>query len=98
MDRLEESLKHALARKEPPDGFARKVVTQAAARTAAQSRPAWAPPRWIAAAAVVVMAVGGGVAYRRHQGEMAKEQVMQAMKITAVKLHRIQAHVQEVRQ
>jgi hypothetical protein len=94
MDRLEESLKSALARKEPPDGFAQRV----AARVSAPPRAAWAPQRWIAAAAVVVMAVGGGVAYRQHQGEMAKEQVMQAMKITAVKLHRIQAHVQEVRQ
>jgi hypothetical protein len=45
-----------------------------------------------------MMVVGSGLAYRRHQGEVAKEQVMQAMKITAVKLHRIQAHVQEVRQ
>jgi hypothetical protein len=93
MDRLEESLKNALARKEPPDGFAQRVAMRAAARPAS-----WAPQRWIAAAAVVVMAVGGGMAYRQRQGEMAKEQVMQAMKITAVKLHRIQAHVQEVRQ
>ena len=96
MDRLEESLRSALARKEAPAGFAQKVAAQAAARPA----PArvWAPQRWIAAAAVVVMAVGGGMAYRRHQGEMAKEQVMQAMKITAGKLHRIQVHVQEARQ
>ncbi len=95
MDRLEESLKSALARKEPPGGFAQRVAARAAAPPRAA---AWVPQRWIAAAAVVVMAVGGGMAYRQHQGEMAKEQVMQAMKITAVKLHRIQAHVQEVRQ
>lgn len=94
MDRLEESLKRALARKEPPEGFAQRV----AARAASPPARAWLPPRWIAAAAMVVMAVGGGLAYRRHQGEMAKEQVMTAMKITAVKLNRIQAHVQEVRQ
>ena len=95
MDRLEESLKSALARKEPPAGFAERVAARAAAPPRAA---AWIPQRWIAAAAVVVMAVGGGMAYRRHQGEVAKEQVMQAMKITAVKLHRIQVHVQEVRQ
>ena len=95
MDRLEESLKSALARKEPPDGFAQRVAAKAAAPARAA---AWTPPRWIAAAAVAALAVGGGVAYRQRQGEMAKEQVMQAMKITAVKLHRIQAHVQEVRQ
>jgi hypothetical protein len=94
MDRLEESLKCALARKEPPAGFAQEILARAAAAPRARSHT----PRWIAAAAVVVMAVGSGVAYRRHQGEVAKEQVMTAMKITAVKLHRIQAHVQEVRQ
>jgi hypothetical protein len=94
MDRLEESLKSALARKEPPPGFAGRVAARAAAGPAARSYV----PRWAAAAAVVVAMVGGGLAYRQHQGEMAKEQVMTAMKITAVKLHRIQAHVQEVRQ
>ena len=91
MDRLEESLKQALARKEPPPGFARRVTARATA-------PSYLT-RWLtAAAAIVVVAVGSGAAYRRHQGEVAKEQVMTAMKITAVKLHRIQAHVQEVRQ
>lgn len=94
MDRFEESLKSALARKDPPPGFAQKVAARAGAGQATRSYT----PRWVAAAAVVVMAVGSGVAYRRHQGEVAKEQVMTAMKITAVKLHRIQAHVQEVRQ
>jgi hypothetical protein len=95
MDRLEESLKHALARKDPPAGFAEKVAARATAKPPTHG---WMPQRWVAAAAVVMMAAGGGMAYRRHQGEMAKEQVMQAMKITAVKLHRIQVHVQEVRQ
>jgi hypothetical protein len=94
MDRLEESLKCALARKEPPPGFAGRVAARAAAGPAARRHM----PRWAAAAAVVVAMVGGGLAYRQHQGEVAKEQVMTAMKITAVKLHRIQAHVQEVRQ
>ena len=94
MDRFEESLRGALARKDPPPGFAQRVAARAAKGPPARSYT----PRWIAAAAVVVMAVGSGVAYRRHQGEVAKEQIMTAMKITAVKLHRIQTHVQEVRQ
>jgi hypothetical protein len=95
MDRLEESLKRALERKEPPPGFASRV----AARAEGGQRTTVFAPRWLAAAAaVVVVAVGSGAAYRRHQGEVAKEQVMTAMKITAVKLHRIQSHVQEARQ
>jgi hypothetical protein len=95
MDRLEEELKLALARMSPGEGFAERVV-----RASAEKRVVALPlPRWaMAAAATVLLGVGGGLAYREHQGEVAKEQVMQAMRITAVKLNRIQAHVREVRQ
>ena len=90
---LEEQLKGALARKAAPDGFAERVTARAAAGSGT-----------IICATVGCggggsgEVVGGGVAYRHHQGEIAKEQVMTAMKITAVKLHRIQTHVLEVRQ
>jgi hypothetical protein len=95
MDRLEEELKQALARMAPREGFAERVV-----RASSEKRVVAFPmPRWaMAAAATVLLGVGGGLAYREHQGEVAKEQVMQAMRITAVKLNRIQAHVREVRQ
>jgi hypothetical protein len=92
---LEQQLHSALSRKDPPAGFADRV-------TAAAGRPAPAPPRpsarWLTLAASIVLLIGGGAAYRRHQGEVAKEQLMTAMKITADKLTRIQAHVREVRQ
>jgi hypothetical protein len=88
---LEEQLREALARKAAPDGFAGRVTARARLRRSSA-------PWWSAAAAVLLMAAGGGAVYRRHQGEVAKEQVMTAMKITAVKLHRIQTHVLEVRQ
>lgn len=88
MDRLEEQLKQALARVEPPAGFA--------ARVSAPPRPSWWRSPAIAAALVLVT-VGGGVAWRRHQGELAKEQVMTAMRIASGKLSRIQAHVREVK-
>jgi hypothetical protein len=91
---LEEQLKGALARKPAPDGFAERVAARAATRHAATSYAPW----WAAAAAILVMLAGGGAAYRHHRGEAAKEQVMTAMKITAVKLHHIQTHVLEVRQ
>jgi hypothetical protein len=95
MDRLEEELKIALARRAPDPGFADRV-----ARAAARRRVVAMPmPRWmVATAATVVLGVGGAMAYREHQGEVAKEQVMTAMRITAVKLNRIQAHVREARQ
>jgi hypothetical protein len=86
---LEQELKHALSRKDPPAGFADRVM-------AANSRPP--SSKWLALAASIVLLVGGGAAYRRHQGEAAKQQLMQAMKLTATKLNQIQTHVWEAGQ
>jgi hypothetical protein len=89
MDRLEEQLRQALAREEAPAGFAARV------NAAARRRTVWRSPAL--AAAAMLLLVGGGVAWRQHEGQMAKEQVMQAMRITAGKLNRIQTHVREAR-
>jgi hypothetical protein len=88
MDPLEQQLKQALLRIEPPAGFAARVG--AAARP-----PAWRSPAL--AAGLMLLAVGGGVAWRRHQGGVAREQVMTAIRITAGKLNRIQTHIRETR-
>lgn len=93
MDWLEEQLKDALARQDPPAGFAAGVQT-AVARRRWTVRQYYRP----LAAGLVLAMLGGGLAWRRHQGEVAKEQVMTAMRITSVKLTRIQAHVREVNQ
>jgi hypothetical protein len=94
MDRLEEQLKLALARKAPDEGFADRVARRAAERRAVP----FPMRRWaMAAAATIVLGVGSGVAYRQHQGEVAKQQVMTAMRLTAGKLNQIQAHLREVR-
>jgi hypothetical protein len=92
MDWLEQELKQALARKQPSPGFAEKV-TGAAGRP----RRVLAMPRWLPAAAALVVAAGGSFAWREHQGRVAKDQLMLAMKITAGKLNQIQARVKEVR-
>jgi hypothetical protein len=89
MDWLEQELKAALARKDPPADFAARVIRRTA-------RPVYQWPRWLAAAAAVVMVAGGGLGYRRYRGEMAREQVMQAFRIASVKVNQIQAHVREV--
>ncbi len=91
MDWLEQELKQALGRKEPSPGFAERV------RAAAQKRRSIAMPRWVPAAAAIVVMVGGGTAYREYEGRMAKQQVMQAMRITAGKLNRIQSQIKQVR-
>jgi hypothetical protein len=90
MDRLEQELKEALARKEPRPDFAERV-SRAVPRRASRM------PRWMATAAALVIMTGGSFAYREHQGRLAKEQVMTAMRITAVRLNHIQARVKEVR-
>jgi hypothetical protein len=87
---LEQQLKQALARKEPRPDFAERV-NRAVGRRASRM------PRWMATAAAVVIATGVSLAYREHQGRAAKEQVLTAMRITAVKLNHIQARMKEVR-
>jgi hypothetical protein len=90
MDRLEQELKQALARRAAPPDFSRRV-NRAAGRRAARM------PRWMATAAALVIVSSASLAYREHQGRVAKEQVMTAMRITAQKLNHIQARVKEVR-
>jgi hypothetical protein len=88
MDWLEKELQGALARKDAPADFAERVVRRA-------ERPVYQWPRWLAAAAAVVVLAGAGLGYREYRGEMAKEQVMQAFKIASVKVNSIQTHVRE---
>lgn len=90
MDWLEQELKQALARKEPAPDFAARV-----ARAAAHGpRPrVFSVPRWLPVAAAVLLVAGSGVAYRRHQGMVAKDRVMIAMRITAGTLNHIQTHM-----
>ena len=87
MDWLEQELKTALGREDPPAGFAERVIRRA--------RPSYQWSRWLAAAAAVVMITGAGLGYRQYRGEVAKEQVMQAFKIAAVKVNHIQTQVRE---
>ena len=101
MDWLENELSKALERKDPSPDFAAQVAARiAAGEVPQQRRPrVLAFPRWLpAAAAVLIMAGSGGVAWRRHQGMVAKQQVMLAMRITAGKLNHIQTHMREAQQ
>ena len=91
MDWLERELKGALAREEPSADFASRVMR----RADAPLRPVYLWPRWLAAAAAVIVLAGAGLGYRQYRGEMAKEQVMQAFRIASVKVNQIQTHVLE---
>ena len=90
MDEFEELLREQLQRREPPAGFAERVMSRVA-----QQRPRrrqW--PRLLAlAASVTVMTIGVSEAYRYHQARQAKEQLMVALEITAAKIEVAQAKV-----
>jgi len=92
MDWLEDELKQALRRKEPSPDFEARVIAAAGRR-----RPVLSMPPWLAAAAAVLVITGAGAGYRHHQGQIAKEQVMQAMRLTGSKLNRIQMQMKAVR-
>lgn len=87
MDWLEQELTQALARKEPTAGFDGRVR--------ARMRRA---PRWLAIAATLLVMIGAGEAWRQHQGQLAKEQVMTAMRITGSKLKHVQMQLKGTEQ
>lgn len=92
MDWLEQELKQALERKEPRAGFDARVNARVNDRPGGLSHYV---PRWLAAAAVLAIMTTAGAGYRWHQGQVAKDQVMLAMRIAGGKLNRVQARVQE---
>jgi hypothetical protein len=87
MDWLEQELAQALARKEPAAGFDRRVRARLHRR-----------PRWLAIAATRLVMTGAGEAWRQHQGKVAKEQVMTAMRIAGSKLNRVQMQLKGTEQ
>ena len=105
-DWLEQELKAALARKDPPEGFAGRMADRLAAGSVDQSGrrgkvipwPSRPIRRLLAAAAAIVLVAGGAAEYRRHQGEVAKRELMRAFFIAGGKLNHVQAHLQEVSQ
>ena len=87
MDWMEKELAQALARKEPAAGFDGRVRARL-----------YRGPRWMAIAATVLVMVGAGEAWRQHEGQLAKEQVMTAMRIAGSKLSRVQMHLKGTEQ
>ena len=89
---LEDQLKLALQRKQPPPGFRDRVL-------AATRRPQRHPYRSLAAAALLTLLIGGTTAHyveQRREGERAKEQVLLALRITSHKLRDTREHVLEL--
>jgi hypothetical protein len=105
MDRFEEELREALRREDPPEGFARRVLARVERRERRNSWLRWpavfhAPAlRWATALAAFALAVGV-YDYRRKaeqaEGERARQEVMQALRITGSKLRLAEAKVKSI--
>lgn len=95
---FEDQLRRALERKEPSADFTARVM----ARARQSRRPlAWMNWRgWAAAGLAASLLVGVfGIEMQQRQrtrerGEVARAQLMQAMRLTSVKLHQIHKKVQ----
>jgi hypothetical protein len=105
-EKLEQELKKALQRVQPPAGFAERVLARAAKEKTQGARPRpWlqrfgtAGWRWAAVGALCAALAISGLVYhqeRQKQGEQAKEQVMLALRITSSKLQAATASVQNL--
>jgi len=98
MRSLEDNLRHALRRQEPPEGFAERVLSRIPPRP-----EGWKPRlaalfrmpamRWATVGVVIVCLLFAGWIQQererqiRVQGEIAKEQLLQALRIASIKLN-----------
>jgi hypothetical protein len=107
---LENDLERLLRRERPPAGFAARVMQRVEQEQ--RTRPAVRAPWWRAAAAAVLLALGGGVwithyeierrqqdqarLIERQQGERARAEVLLALRITSSKMHAAREHVRDL--
>lgn len=112
MSYLEDDLKMALRREEPPEDFAGRVLARVAAP--AKSQASWwrdlgvifRPPRvqWVALSVMASMLIPvATIQYRKEQrlrveGQMAKQRLVFAVRIAGSKLHGVQQKVLEMSQ
>jgi hypothetical protein len=88
MSDMEQELREMLQRRQPSPGFAGRVLR----RVDPAQRPHWRRWRWLpaAVAASLLLSMSGIYWQRQHQAEQAKEQLMQALEITAQKIALVQ--------
>lgn len=106
MTRLEEQLKQALARQDPPEDFHARVLAAVEEQRVRSSRAVW---RWwarwahswpLAPALAALLVLSAGAIYQEHQrvarGEAAKEKLLVAMRVAGAKLHEARDRVSKV--
>ncbi len=98
MSRLEDELRTALRREQPPAGFAQRVLARAAQpRRSVWDWIRWPAFRWAVAGAMALIMVVALLQYRhRARGEAAKQQVMLALRITSSKLKLARQRVHQI--
>jgi hypothetical protein len=99
---MDDELRRALGRVDPPRGFAahvreRVVASDPVSPNGRETSAAWTKAGW-AMAATLAIAVGSGVWFRaqeqrRAQGEEAKRQVLLSLNIASSKLRAIETKV-----
>jgi hypothetical protein len=100
MSQFEHDLKESLKRREPPPGFAERVL----AHTYATEKPGFFGWRGlVAVAALVLVMIGGGAFFvqeqrRQAEAEQKKEQLMAALRITGSKLRLVEERLDAIRQ
>ena len=90
---MDNELKAALRRKEPPPGFTERVLAELRGGQALLPVPRRSPWRAVAAAALLLAILGGGEAVRIVR---AKQQMLTALHITGAKLRGARHHVHEI--
>jgi hypothetical protein len=102
MTPFEQQLQEALARKEPSQDFAKRVLEKAnepQPGVLERVRAWWFERAWVSRLAPVIAAlfiVSGVAVYREHErtrGELAKDKLLIAMRIAGSKLHETQQQV-----
>ena len=102
---LEDDLRRALKRTDPPPDFASRVLTRveretARPRTGGRIVTPMPMRHWLAAAATLALVAVGGARYYEHQQQVAQAEriqadIMLAMQITSETLTRVQEKLQE---
>jgi hypothetical protein len=97
MNDFEDRLRDALQRREPPAGFAERVIARVPRRRA----PRWTGWRSLTAIAAVLLVMFSAVLFewrrqveRAERAEAANRQLMYALRLAAEKIERVQQRVQ----
>jgi hypothetical protein len=94
---LEDELRAALRRMDPPEGFAERVLARTAVARRSRGRSVIVRLAW-AATLIVVLGTGGHLYQKRQErirGERAKQEVVLALRLVARELDHAMQKVQE---